>query len=85
MLDKNKEKQKDKQSKTYIVCCLILAIMVLGVCYLMLDPKSKNGTVGLVVNKDGSVKFSASTVQQNNTNESLKESTESKRTPNLSN
>ena len=84
MLDKKKKKQKDKQSKTYVVCCLILAVMVLGVCYLMLNSE-KNSIFGLVVDKDGSVKVSMSTMQQNNTNEWVEESIESKRTPNLVN
>ena len=84
MLDKKKNKPKDKQSKTYVVCCLILAVMVLGVCYLMLNSE-KNSIFGLSVDKDGNVKVTMSTMQQNNTNEWVEESIANKRTPNVSN
>lgn len=84
MLDKKKNKQNDNKSKTYVVCFLILAIMVLGVCYLMLNSR-KNSTFGFSVDKNGCVKVSMSTVQQNNTNELIEESIENKRTPNTLN
>jgi uncharacterized protein YpmS len=89
MLDKKKKKQKDNKGKTYIVvCCLILAalvVMVLGVSYLMLNPRAKNSTIGIHMDKSGNFQFSASTVQENKANELIEESIGSKRTLNPSN
>ena len=45
----------------------------------------KNSIFGLSVDKDGNVKVSMSTMQQNNTNEWVEESIANKRTPNVSN
>jgi hypothetical protein len=76
-----KKKQKDSQSKTYVVvCCLILAATTLGICYLMLNPNSKSGSVGFSVDKEH-FEFSASTKEGTNAHNPI----ENKKTPNPSN